>query len=88
MIHPEVYLNLTYNQKILFSLLLISAVIIISILAKMKKRANTKKHVTSKKNKNSFSIDYDKFIKAYFKKQDFLYENKNRKAELIRLLNY
>lgn len=88
MIHPEVYLNLTYNQKILFSLLLISAVIIISILAKMKKRTNIKKHVISKKNKNSFSIDYDKLIKTYFKKQDFLYENKNRKAELIRLLNY
>ena len=88
MIHPELYLNLPYNQKILFSLILISAVIIISIFSKMKKRANINKHVSYKRNKNSFSIDYDKFIKANFKKQEYLFENKNRKAELIRLLNY
>lgn len=88
MIHSEVYLNLTYNQKILFSLLLISVVIIISIVAKMKKRKSAKQPVRTKKIRRTISVDCNNFINANFKKQDFLFENKNRTAELIRLLNY
>ena len=90
MIYKELYLNLNYNQKIIFAIAIIMIVLIISIITKMKNKAKTIKsrQVNNIKTKNNFKIDYNEFIKANFEKQEFLYENKNRQAELIRLLNY
>lgn len=88
MIHKELYLNLSYNQKVILSIVIVAVVVLISIVAKMKKRKTAKKTVRTKKIRRTFSVDCNTFINANFKKQDFLYENKNRTAELIRLLNY
>ena len=88
MIHEELYLNLSYNQKVIFSIVIIAVVVLISIVAKMKKRKSAKQPVRTKKIRRTISVDCNNFINANFKKQDFLFENKNRTAELIRLLNY
>ncbi len=89
MIHEELYLNLNYNQKVIFAIAIVMIVLIISIIIKMKNKAKIIKsrQVNRMKTKNNFKIDYNEFIKVNFKKQDFLYENRNRKAELIRMFN-
>lgn len=87
MAHPELYLNLNYNQKIIFAILLIAAVILIQIIARTKNKAK-KTHRKQVNKKITFTVDCEEFMKKYFKEQEFLYENKNRQAELRRLLNY
>lgn len=90
MIHEELYLSLNYNQKVIFAIAILMIVLIISIITKMnnKNKIVKRRQVNRMKTENNFKIDYNEFIKVNFKKQDFLYENKNRTAELIRLLNY
>lgn len=89
MIYEELYLNLSYNQKIIFSIAIVMIVLIISIITRIKNKAKIikRRQVNRMKTKNNFKIDYNEFIKVNFKKQDFLYENRNRKAELIRMFN-
>ena len=53
---------------------------------KNKQQKRTSKQVTCQKPKNTFSIDYDKFINENFEKITYLYENKNRKSELVRMI--
>lgn len=62
--------------------------IMLEIVARIKNKAQkrTSKQVTCQRHKNAFSIDYDEFIRANFKKQEYLFENKNRLAELVRLV--
>ena len=62
--------------------------IMCEIVAKMKNKARkrTSKQVTCQRHKNTFSIDYDKFINENFEKITYLYENKNRKSELVRMI--
>lgn len=62
--------------------------IMCEIVAKMKNKQQKRisKQVTCQRHKNAFSIDYDEFIRANFKKQEYLFENKNRLAELVRLV--
>ncbi len=55
---------------------------------KNKAKIIKRRQVNRMKTKNNFKIDYNEFIKVNFKKQDYLFENKNRVSELIRLLNY
>lgn len=89
MIHEELYLNLNYNQKVIFAIAIVMIVLIISIITRIKNKAKIikRRQVNRMKTKNNFKIDYNEFIKVNFKKQDFLYENRNRKAELIRMFN-
>lgn len=76
----------------LFVTFFISAIVcavINKIIEKIKNKNVRKcKTVSHKKQKTTFKVDCEEFMKKYFKDQDFLYENKNRQAELIRLLNY
>lgn len=89
MIHEELYLNLNYNQKVIFAIAIVMIVLIISIITRIKNKAKIikRRQVNRMKTKNNFKIDYNEFIKVNFKKQNFLYENRNRKAELIRMFN-
>lgn len=89
MIHEELYLNLNYNQKVIFAIAIVMIVLIISIITRIKNKAKIikRRQVNRMKTKSNFKIDYNEFIKVNFKKQDFLYENRNRKAELIRMFN-
>ena len=88
MAHPELYLILNDNQKIIFAIAMIAIVILVQIVAKMKNKAQkrTSKQITCQRPKNVFSIDYDEFVNANFEKVTYLYENKNRVAELVRLV--
>lgn len=89
MIHEELYLSLNYNQKVIFALAILMIVLIISIITRMNNKTKIvkRRQVNRMKTKNNFKIDYNEFIKVNFKKQDFLYENRNRQAELIRMFN-
>ena len=89
MAHPELYLNLNYNQKVIFAIAILMIVLIISIITRMNNKTKIvkRRQVNRMKTKNNFKIDYNEFIKVNFKKQDFLYENRNRQAELIRMFN-
>lgn len=53
---------------------------------KNKQQKRTSKQIIYKRPKNTFSIDYDEFINANFEKITYLYENKNRKSELVRMI--
>ena len=53
---------------------------------KNKQQKRTSKQVIDKRPKNTFSIDYDKFINENFEKIIYLYENKNIKSELARMI--
>lgn len=90
MIHEELYLNLNYNQKVIFAIAIIMIVLIISIITKMKNKTKIIKsrQVNNAKQKNYLKIDCDAFIKEKFKNPEYLFENQNRVSELIRLLNY
>lgn len=75
----------------LIALFYISAIvygIMFEIVARIKNKTQKRisKQVTCQRPKNTFSIDYDKFINANFEKITYLYENKNRKAELIKMI--
>jgi len=89
MIHEELYLSLNYNQKVIFAIAILMIVLIISIITRMNNKTKIvkRRQVNRMKTKNNFKIDYNEFIKVNFKKQDFLYENRNRQAELIRMFN-
>lgn len=89
MAYPELYLILNYNQKVWFAISIIMIVLIISIIVKIKNKAkkNQVKQIRHQQPKNNFKVDYDAFIKTYFKKEEFLGENKNRKAELVKMFS-
>lgn len=75
----------------LIALFFISAIIyalIVEIVMRMKNKIkkSRRRQVICKKHKNVFSIDFDEFVKANFGNVTYLYENKNRVAELIRLV--
>lgn len=88
MAYPELYLNLNYNQKVICAVVIVGLVILVQIIARIKNKQQKKesKQVIYKRPKNTFSIDYDKFINANFEKITYLYENKNRKSELVRII--
>lgn len=88
MAHPELYLNLNYNQKVICAVVIVGLVILVQIVTRIKNKQQkrTSKQVICKRPKNTFSIDYDKFINANFEKITYLYENKNRKSELVRMI--
>ena len=90
MAYPEIYPILNYNQKVIFSIAMIAIVILIQIIVKIKNKTkkSNKKQITSKKIKYPLTFDCEEFVKINFKKQEYLFENKNRLSELIRLLNY
>lgn len=90
MIHEELYLNLNYNQKVIFAIAIVMIVLIISIITRMKNKTkkSNRRQITRKKVKHTFTIDCEEFVKVNFEKQDYLFENQNRVSELIRLLNY
>lgn len=89
MAYPELYLNLSYNQKVYFALTIIMIVLIISIITKIKNKTRNNKiqQVNHSKVKNTLKVDYDTVINLYFKKQEFLGENNVRKAELMKMFN-
>jgi lipopolysaccharide export LptBFGC system permease protein LptF len=69
----------------------ISAVVLvimseIATRIKNKTKKCKRQQVNHKSSKNSFKIDYDEFIRVNFKKQEYLFENRNRRAELVRLV--
>ena len=88
MAYPELYLNLNYNQKVICAVVIVGLVILVQIIARIKNKQQkrTSKQVTCQRRKNTFSIDYDKFINENFEKITYLYENKNRKSELVRMI--
>ena len=88
MAYPELYLNLNYNQKLILTITIVAIFILVQIIARIKNKQQKKKskQVIYQKPKNTFSIDYDKFINANFENITYLYENKNRKVELIRMI--
>lgn len=72
-------------------IILVAIVIIyfmLEIVAKIKNKTKKckRQQITHQRCKNQFSIDYDKFINANFENITYLYENKNRKSELIRMI--
>ena len=89
MAYPELYLNLNYDQKVIFAITIIMIVFIISIITKIKNKTRNikKQQVNHNKTKNTLKIDYDTLINIYFKKQEFLGENNVRKAELIKMFS-
>lgn len=96
MAHPELYLNLNYNQKIIFSITIISIVIIIQILTKLKNKTRKKcnRQIIYQRPKKTFSArnfisNYDEFISentkgmTLFEVKDFI---KNVDLEIYRLV--
>lgn len=72
-------------------IILVAIVIIyfmLEIVTKIKNKTKEckRQQITHQRCKNQFSIDYDKFINANFENITYLYENKNRKSELIRMI--
>lgn len=72
-------------------IILVAIVIIyfmLEIVTKIKNKTKKckRQQITHQRCKNQFSIDYDKFINANFENITYLYENKNRKSELIRMI--
>lgn len=53
MAHPELYLILNYNQKVIFAIVMIAIVILVQIVAKMKNKTQkrTRKQITHKATK-------------------------------------
>lgn len=43
MIHPEIYLNLSYNQKVVFVIILLTITTIVLIVTKMKNKPKKRK---------------------------------------------
>lgn len=88
MAYPELYLNLNYNQKVICAVVIVGLVILVQIIARIKNKQQkrTSKQIIYKRPKNTFSIDYDKFINENFENITYLYENKNRKSELVRMI--
>lgn len=86
MANPELYLNLNYNQKVLFAIVIIMIIFIISIITKIKNNKKTKQIRQTNQKNNTLKIDYEEFIKSNFKKTEFLFENKVRLNELIKLI--
>lgn len=73
---------------ILFFVALIIQAILYEIAMKIKNKAKKRKSksIRCNKVKNDFKIDYEQFIIANFGINTYLYENKNRKAELMRII--
>lgn len=88
MIYEELYLNLNYNQKLILAIAIVAIFILVQIIAKIKNKTKKckRQQIIHQRCKNQFSIDYDKFINANFENITYLYENKNRKSELIRMI--
>ena len=88
MAHPELYLILNDKQKIIFAIAMIVIVILVQIVTRIKNKAKKYKRqqITHQRCKNVFSIDYDKFINTNFENITYLYENKNRKSELLKMI--
>lgn len=82
MIYPEMYLNLTYNQKVIFAICVIIFVSICVILTKMKNKARKtiKKQIIYLKT----NLDLFEYI-IKDKKIEFIGQNKMYKNELRRL---
>lgn len=96
MAYPELYLNLNYNQKIIFSITIIAIVIIIQILTKLKNKTQKKcnRQIIYQRPKKTFSArnfisNYDEFISentkgmTLFEVKDFI---KNVDLEIYRLV--
>ena len=96
MVHPELYLNLNYNQKIIFSITIIAIVITIQILVRLKNKASKKcnRQIICQRPKKTFSArnfisNYDEFIKentkgmTLYEVKDFI---KNVDLEIYRLV--
>lgn len=69
MAHPELYLILNYNQKVIFAIVMIAIVILVQIVAKMKNKTQkrTIKQVICQRpkkvfNARNFISNYDEFI--------------------------
>lgn len=76
------------NSMMIILVAIVMIYFMLEIVTKIKNK--TKKHkrqqVIYQGGKNVFSINYDKFINANFENITYLYENKNRKSELIRMI--
>lgn len=93
MAHPEIYLNLSYNQKVLFSIAIVAIVIIIQIITKLKEQKKCKKQSYQRPKKTfsarNFISNYDEFIAentkgmTLFEVKEFV---KNVDLEIYRLV--
>lgn len=82
MIYPEIYLNLTYSQKVIFAICIIIAVTICIIITKIKNKTpkRTKRQIIPLT--ANFDL-YEYIIKN--KKIEFIGQNKVYKNELKRM---
>lgn len=76
------------NSMMIILLAIVIIYFMLEIVTKMKNKTKKckRQQITHQRCKNQFSIDYDKFINANFENITYLYENKNRKSELIRMI--
>lgn len=72
---------------LVFSTIIILMYLFITLL-EIKLKKCKRQQITYVKPKNILKYDYKSFIKANCDKSTFLYENRNREIEMIRLLNY
>lgn len=76
------------NSMMIILLAIVIIYFMLEIVTKIKNKTKKckRQQITHQRCKNQFSIDYDKFINANFENITYLYENKNRKSELIRMI--
>lgn len=76
------------NSMMIILVAIVIIYFILEIVTKIKNKTKKckRQQITHQRCKNQFSIDYDKFINANFENITYLYENKNRKSELIRMI--
>ncbi len=76
------------NSMMIILLAIVIIYFMLEIVTKMKNKTKKckRQQITHQRCHNQFSIDYDKFINANFENITYLYENKNRKSELIRMI--
>lgn len=82
MIYPEIYLNLTYNQKVVFAICVILLVFICVIVTKMKNK--TPKRTRQQITPHTINFDLYKFI-IENKEVEFIGQNEVYKNELKRM---
>lgn len=82
MIYPELYLNLSYNQKVIFAIGIIIAVLIINIVARMKNKTQkrTRKQITHK----VVQIDLYDYLTSKMK-QEYIGQKKVIFNELVKM---
>ena len=81
MVYEEMYLNLTYNQKVVFAICVIAFVLICIIVTKMKNK--TKKTIRQQIIPHTINFDLYKYI-VENKEVEFIGQNKVYENEIKR----